>query len=191
MTDAGRIMTIYEKADDLMYNHGLLKLLKKYGDVHIVGSYRMGIMTWNDIDFYMDKSGLNTQNYYNLTSDIVKEMMPSCFNGEINIKNGMAFMGFETKISEERWNIDIWWKDKAEIDNSLAYANDIVQLIQKRPELKEAVMKIKQELIMRGLYGFDKGKKHYHSKEIYDAVFNEGIVTTEQFLHSDRSESGE
>ncbi len=191
MTDAGKIMTIYEKADDLMYNHGLLKLLQKYGDVHIVGSYRMGIMTWNDIDFYMDKSGLNTQNYYSLTSDIVKEMMPSCFNGEINIKNGMAFLGFETKISEERWNIDIWWKDKAEIDNSLAYANDILQLIQKRPELKEAVMKIKQELIMRGLYGFDKGKKHYHSKEIYDAVFNEGIVTTEQFLHSDRSESGE
>lgn len=184
-------MTIYEKADDLMYNHGLLKLLPKYGDVYIVGSYRMGIMTWNDIDFYMDKSSLNSQNYYSLTSDIVKEMMPSRFNGEINIKNELAFLGFETKISDERWNIDIWWKDKAEINDSIAYANNIIQLIQKRPELKDAVMKIKQELIMRGLYGFDKGKKHYHSKEIYDAVFNEGIVTTEQFLLFDRLGNGE
>ena len=183
-------MTIYEKADDLMYNCGLLKLLQKYGDVYIVGSYKMGIMTWNDIDFYMDKSSLNEQNYYSLTSDIVKEMMPSRFNGEINIKSELAFLGFETKISDERWNIDIWWKDKAEIDNSIAYSNDIIQLMQKRPELKDAVMKIKQELIMRGLYGFDKGKKHYHSKEIYDAVFNGGIVTTEQFLLFDRLGSG-
>ena len=107
MADAGRIMTIYEKADDLMYNHALLKLLQKYGDAYIVGSYRMGIMTWNDIDFYIDKSGLNARNYYSLTSDIIKEMMPSCFNGEINIKNEMAFLGFETKISDERWNVDI------------------------------------------------------------------------------------
>ena len=50
------------------------------------------------------------------------------------------------------------------------------------PELKNAVTEIKQNLIIRGLYGFDKGKKHYHSKEIYDAVFNKGILTTEQFL---------
>ena len=35
---------------------------------------------------------------------------------------------------------------------------------------------------MRNLYGFDKGKKHYHSKEIYDAVFREDIFTPEQFL---------
>ncbi len=113
--------------------------------------------------------------------------MTSRFNGEINIKNELAFLGFETKISDERWNIDIWWKDKAEIDNSIVYANDIIQLIQNRPELKDAVMKIKHDLIKRGLYGFDKGKKHYHSKEIYDAVFNEGIVTTEQFLLSQQS----
>ena len=59
MADTERTMTIYEKADNLMYNHGLLGLLQKYGDVSIVGSYRMGIMTWNDIDFYMDKANLN------------------------------------------------------------------------------------------------------------------------------------
>ncbi|MCM1134628.1 MAG: hypothetical protein NC400_03540 [Clostridium sp.] len=175
-------MTIYEKADNLMYHHGLLKLLQKYGDVSIVGSYRMGIMTWNDLDFYMDKSGLNPQNYYDLAADIMKTMVPSCFNGEINIENESAFLGFETKMSGDRWNIDIWWKSKSEIDDSIVYANDIVHRIEKRPELKNAVMKIKQKLIARGFYGLDKGKKHYHSKEIYDAVFKEEILTTEQFL---------
>ena len=188
MADAGKIMTVYEKADALMYNHGLLNLLQKYGDVYIVGSYRMGIMTWNDIDLYMDKSSLNAHNYYSLTADIVKEMMPSLFNGEKNIKKELAFLGFETRKSGERWNIDIRWKDKAEIDAAIAYANDIILLMQKRPELKDAVMKIKQELIMRGFYGFDKGKKHYHSKEIYDAVFHKGILTTEQFVEGTLNE---
>ena len=42
MADAERTMTIYEKADNLMYNHDLLGLLQKYGNVSIVGSYRMG-----------------------------------------------------------------------------------------------------------------------------------------------------
>ena len=182
MEDARRGMTVYERADDLMYNHGLLKLLQKYGEIYIVGSYRMEIMTWNDIDFYLDQSGLDAQNYYGLSSDIIREMMPCLFNGEIDIKKGVAFLGFETRISGDRWNIDIWWKDKTQIDASMAYANDIVHLIHKKPELRDAVINIKQELIARGLYGFDKGKKHYHSKEIYDAVFDEGIFTAEQFL---------
>ncbi len=181
-------MDIREKADELLYKYDLLKLISKYGDAYIVGSYRMGIMTWNDLDFYMDKSGLNAENYYQLASDILKEMLPIHFNGELNIEKGLAFLGFETKISGERWNIDIWWKDTAQINNSIEFAHDIVHLMQERPELKDAVMSIKQELIARRLYGFDKGKKHYHSKEIYDAVFQKGILTTEQFLNHMQTE---
>ena len=117
-----------------------------------------------------------------MTSDILEKITPSRFNGELDIENNLAFLGFETGISGERWNVDIWWKDKTQIAASMAYANDIVHLIHKKPELRDAVINIKQELIARGLYGFDKGKKHYHSKEIYDAVFDEGIFTAEQFL---------
>ena len=31
-------------------------------------------------------------------------------------------------------------------------------------------------------FRYNKGKKHCHSKEIYDAVFHEGILSTERFL---------
>ncbi len=175
-------MNLYEKADDLMYHHGLLKLLQTYGEVSVIGSYTMGMMTWNDLDFYINQSDLNKQNYYHLTSDILQKTSPSHFNGDLDLKKGTAFLGFETDISGDRWNIDIWWKNKAEIDDSIAYAHMVTQLIQEKPELKKAVIKIKQDLIRLGYYGLDKGKKHYHSKEIYNAVFHEGILTTEQFL---------
>lgn len=177
-------MDIYEKANDLMHNHGLSELLQTYGDVWIVGSYGMGIMTWNDLDFYIDKSDLNRENYYGLASDILKKLVPYRFDGAFDMEAGSAFLGFETKISGERWNIDIWWKDRQEINDSIAYADDMARLMQEKPELKNAIMGIKRDLMGRRLYGFDKGKKHYHSKEIYDAVFHEGILTAEQFLAS-------
>lgn len=39
MACAERTMTIYEKADNLMYNHVLLGLLQKYGDVSITEQF--------------------------------------------------------------------------------------------------------------------------------------------------------
>lgn len=175
-------MGIYEKANCLIHDYGLLELLEKYGEVSIVGSYGMNIMTWNDLDFYIDKSSLNGANYYGLASEILKKFVPGHFDGTFHMENESAFLGFETSISGDRWNIDIWWKNQAEINDSIAYANNIARLLHENPTLKNAVITIKQDLISRRLYGFDKGKKHYHSKEIYDAVFHEGILTTERFL---------
>ena len=82
----------------------------------------------------------------------------------------------------QRWNIDIWWKNEREIADAVSYANDLILQMQLHPELRDAVISIKQELINRKMYGFDKGKVHYHSNEIYDAVFNKGILTKEEFL---------
>ena len=48
---------------------------KKYGEAYIVGSYGMNIMTWNDLDFYIDKSSLNGANYYGLASEILKKFV--------------------------------------------------------------------------------------------------------------------
>lgn len=175
-------MDIYEKANCLIHDYGLLELLGKYGEVSIVGNYGMNIMTWNDLDFYIDKSSLNTANYYGLASEILEKFVPGHFDGAFHMEKESAFLGFETSISGDRWNVDIWWKSQAEIGDSIAYANDIARLMHENPTLKNAVITIKQDLISRRLYGFDKGKKHYHSKEIYDAVFHEGILTTEQFL---------
>ena len=86
--------------------------------------------------------------------------------------------------AKERWNIDIWWKNQTESDAFTLYTDELMQQMEQRPHLKDAVLEIKQGLIDRKLYGFDKGKKHYHSNEIYDAVFNKGIYTIEQFLSS-------
>jgi len=43
-------MTKREQADYILYDMGLLCELKKYGTPHIIGSCRMDMMAWNDLD---------------------------------------------------------------------------------------------------------------------------------------------
>lgn len=171
-----------EKADELLYQYGLMDILQKYGQVFIIGSYAMKIMTWNDLDFYFEASGFDSVKYYDLAADLVKELSPVYFEGRVDAENNRMFLGMETEITGERWNIDIWWKTRAEIETARAYAGELACKMEEQPELREAVIKIKQELMKKKLYGMNKGKVHYHSKDIYDAVFREKLLSAEQFL---------
>ena len=109
-------------------------------------------------------------------------MIPTRFDGFLNVEQGAAFLGFETAIYGERWNIDIWWKHREEIESALLSEDKLVQQLKERPECKKAILEIKEELSRLRLYGFDKKKKHYHSKEIYDSVLFGNVLSAEQFL---------
>lgn len=175
-------ISIQEKADAFLAQKNIINILYKYGVPTIVGSYRMQIMTWNDLDFYMNLADFDIDRYYGLVNELINVLKPIRFDGICNPDKKLFFLGMEVLHEEERWNIDIWWKRESEIADSVSYANDLIAQMQSHPELKDAVIRIKQELIKRKLYGFDKGKVHYHSNEIYDAVFKEGILTEDQFL---------
>ena len=175
-------MTIYEKADELIYKSGLFSLLNKYGDTFIVGSYRTKMMTWNDLDFYIDNSKFNLSLYYNLVGNVLNKMKPSRFDGLFNIEKNLIFIGFETNIFGERWNIDIWLKSREEIEASLLSEDKLMRLVEERPECKKVILEIKQELTRLKLYGFDKKQGHYHSNEIYDAVLFNNVLSIEQFF---------
>ncbi len=175
-------MSIQEKADVFLAKKNIRNILHKYGDPTIVGSYRMQIMTWNDLDFYMSLTDFDIDHYYGLVRELINVLKPIRFDGICNPDKKLFFIGMEILHDEERWNIDIWWKNEREIADSVSYANELILQMQLHPELKDAVISIKQGLINRKQYGFDKGKVHYHSNEIYDAVFGKGILTEDQFL---------
>ena len=39
-----------ENANRILYEFGLFKMLDLIGKPHIIGSYRMNMMAWNDLD---------------------------------------------------------------------------------------------------------------------------------------------
>ena len=168
-------------------NHATLlleqtKLLRHLGSAHIVGSYVTDLMVYNDLDFYMNRDSLSEKAYYALAADLMQLLKPIRYDGFIDMEKKIAFIGMETAISGERWNIDIWWKTAEAIQAAETEAQQIISRTAAQPELKEAILTIKQGLCDRRLYGLDKRKKHYHSQEIYDSVFLEGIRSVEEFL---------
>lgn len=174
--------TIQEKADAFIAQNNLIEILQRYGNTTLVGSYIMKIMTWNDLDVYMDLADFHPDKYYNLIAELVLKLKPVRYDGICNAEKDTYFLGMEIMYKGERWNLDIWWKKREEIEAALAYANDLMLQMNQYPYLREAVCEIKRKLIENKLYGFDKGKKHYHSNEIYEAVFNKGIMSVEDFL---------
>ena len=51
-------MTIKERADAILCERGLMAQLEKYGRPHLIGSCRMDMMAWNDIDVDIENDGM-------------------------------------------------------------------------------------------------------------------------------------
>jgi hypothetical protein len=43
---------IKQEADKILFDEGLLSILRSFGTPHISGSYSLDLMTWRDLDIY-------------------------------------------------------------------------------------------------------------------------------------------
>ena len=169
-----------EQANKLLYDLGLLEELNNYGTPHIVGSYMMDTMAWNDLDIYVSNENMNLEKLYSLTSTILKKFKPIWYEAKQEMSDDgktMWFQGFETTILGELWNIDIWFFDSEAIKNVEAYCNDVNKKASLN-NLRQAIINIKKALIEKGLYSFDK----YTSMDVYKAVLEQDISTINEFL---------
>lgn len=171
-------MTIRQSADALLAQTGLMDVLTGFGRAEIVGSYVMDAMAWNDLDVYVALEG----DFHALAAAAMQAVKPVRFDGFCDAQTGNRFIGMETMATGERWNIDIWIREAREIDRALERNRAMKAQLDACPDAREAVVRIKQELIARGMYGLDKGKRHYHSPEIYEAVLERGVRTAEALL---------
>lgn len=170
-----------EKANHILYNLGLLNELNKYGVPHIIGSYRMNLMAWNDLDIDVENDSMSLEKLHQLTNYILNNFNPTWYEAkeEINEQgNNVWFQGFEFYLDNELWNVDIWFLDKNSIEKAENYCDDISAKVKENEPLRTAIINLKQELIKRNLYAFDK----YTSMDVYNAVLNKGIMSTDHFI---------
>ncbi len=167
------------QADHILYEFGLLKKLEEIGVPHIIGSYRMDMMGWNDLDIDIENDRMSLDKLYELSAFILDTFHPTWYEAkeEINDEGKRVwFHGFETMITGELWNVDLWFFDRETITNAESYSDDITKrttLIQ-----KERIIQIKEELIARELYSFEK----YKSLDVYKAVLENDVADVEEFL---------
>ena len=87
------------EADRILYEFGLLKKLEELGAPHIIGSYRMDMMVWNDLDIDIENNGMSLDKLYELSSFILNTFHPTWYEAkeETNEEGKIVwFHGFET-----------------------------------------------------------------------------------------------
>lgn len=166
-------------ADRILYEYGLLDMLKPLGRPHIIGSYRMDMMAWNDLDIDVENEAMDLGKLYQLTGSVLKVFRPSWYEAkEEHTPDGKTvwFHGFESVINGELWNVDLWFFDQETIRSAEEYCDNIVRAAS--TVQKEQIILIKQELIKRDLYSFEK----FHSIDVYRAVLEMSIQNIDEFL---------
>ena len=174
-------MTRREQAGHILYQCGLLEELKAYGCPHIIGSYRMDMMAWNDLDIDVENDKMSLDKLYTLSDYIIKTFHPVWYEAkeeQTDDDKTVWFHGFETKVEGQLWNIDIWFFDKDTIEKAERYCDSVARQVSDMPDLKRSIISIKQELIARGLYSFEQ----YTSIDVYNAVLDKRITNIDDFL---------
>ena len=156
-----------KNADKILYEYGLWNFLSKIGQPHIIGSYRMDLMAWNDLDLDIENSGMSREKLYQLTSFVLDVFHPLWYEAkeEVNDEGKRVwFHGFHVLIDDELWNVDLWFFDTETITKAEAYC--------------DGISRIKDALREKGLYGFYQ----YSSMDVYRAVLEFGVQDSEELI---------
>ncbi len=176
---------IRERAEKILRDTGLFAELAKYGDVHPVGSYRMDIMAWNDIDIDVRNDGMNREKLYALTRYVLETFRPVWYEAKEEVTDEgktVWFHGWEAYIDGELWNFDIWFFDIETITKAEEFCDGISAKLAANPEKKAVITQIKRDLIGRGLYSFGQ----YHSMDVYRAVLELGMTSADEMIRDYR-----
>lgn len=170
---------IKENADYFLYDCGLYRELEKYGNTHMIGSYRMDMMAWNDLDIYVENTNMSLEKLHELSTFIIKNFHPTWYEAKEEVwdEKNVWFQGFETMMTGELWNFDIWFFDSDKIDATIHYCDMITAKVTEQQ--KKIIVDIKKALIERDLYSFEK----YRSVDVYKAVTEMNITSIDEFLN--------
>ena len=172
---------IKDEADDILYGQELFAILSKYGVPCITGSYALNLMTWRDLDIYIQKDNINEAEFFQLGAEVNKRYHPvkmSYRNERITQTKGLpvglywgVYLGNERKGA---WKIDIWAVNENECRQLVKFCDDIA--VKLTPSTTQIILTIKSNCWQDPEY-----RRSYTSSDIYEAVLDKGITTLEEF----------
>lgn len=172
---------IKQEADAILFEKGLFSLLRSYGTPHVSGSYALDLMTWRDLDIYLQVDNFSLTDFFELGNQICTAFIPPkmSFRNELIAKTEGLPSGLYWGIymGNERagaWKIDIWAVSAWECHRLLAFCALIKE--QLTPGTTEMILDIKSQCWKDPAY-----RRSYNSTDIYQAVLEKGITTLEAF----------
>ena len=169
------------EADALVARHHLLDVLGAFGRPHISGSYRLQLMTWRDLDIYLEMQPLDTRRFLDLGRQLGEVLSPRklSFTDHVNFPATEPviglYWGIQTGVlSRGGWKIDLWGVSPAECEARLAQSVSLAGRI--GPRERQIVLAIKNEACRDPRY-----RDTITSQDVYDAVLSGRAATPEEF----------
>ena len=167
--------TLRSEADELLWKRGLHALLSKYGQVHLTGSYALKLMVWRDLDIYLATENLPIPDFFRLgglVADLLNSPKMNFRNERVAKTEGLPqglywgiYLGNER---EGAWKIDIWAVTSEQLFALDEYCKDIEKRLTASSRLK--ILEIKAQCWKKPGY-----RRAFTSRDIYDAVLDEGV----------------
>ena len=178
-----QVASLKAEADAILYKHGLLKIIEKYGNPFITGSYALGTMTRRDLDINLETDNIAIDKFFQMGSEIAAALqarrmlyLNEFVERHPRLPLGL-YIGAYTRIigENQEWNIDIWAIDSEQSTQYKKAINDFSLAIDKKK--RALILEIKNKSLEHPWY-----QKSYFSIDIYNAVINEDVINTEQFF---------
>jgi hypothetical protein len=184
--DSSEIRT---EADDILQS-GLLTILGRHGEVHIVGSYALGLMTWRDLDVHVVREDLDVTRFFDLGRDIATLLKPSRmhFRDESTVRTPGLPPGYYwgVYLGDERsgaWKIDIWQTNRQAFNLVRRFGDDVSTRL--NDTNRAVILAIKAACWRHPEY-----RRGFTSADVYAAVLDRGIRDVAEFWADLRENKG-
>jgi hypothetical protein len=174
MTNRSLNDEIQAEADRIL-DSGLRTLLAEYGQVHVVGSYALRLMTWKDLDIHVVHERRDIETFFRLGGRIAALLCPHRmhFRDECVVQTPDLPRGFYwgVYLGDERrgaWKIDIWQTDRQGFESVRRYSDGISGRLDEAT--RQAILTIKEVCWQHPEY-----RRGFTSADVYSAVLDGGV----------------
>lgn len=168
------------EADGLLAG-GLAGVLARYGEVHVVGSYALDLMTWRDLDIHLVPPALDLRTFFQLGAELAALLRPHRlhFRDETRaatpgLPRGLYWGAYLGDERDGAWKIDLWATDRGELDRVLRFGRAIAAQV--GPRERQAILAIKAACWRHPEY-----RRSFTSADVYAAVLEGGVHDVDAF----------
>ena len=160
---------------DQILGSGLMAVLSGHGEVHVVGSYALGLMTWRDLDVHVVREDTSVEDFFALGGSIASLLKPHRmhFRDETRVATEGLPRGlyWGVYLGDERagaWKIDVWLTDRAGFEPTRKFGERLASRL--TDENRKVIVSIKEASWRHPEY-----RRGFTSSDIYSAVLERGV----------------
>ena len=171
---------LHREADGLL-DAGLRDALATYGEVHVIGSYALRLMTWRDLDIHVVRDPPDVARFFELGGAIAALLEPHRMQfrderrvGTVGLPRGLYWGVY---LGDERagaWKIDVWSTDRAGLEDVRLHGERLAARLSGAS--RQTILKIKSACWRHPEY-----RRAFSSADIYSAVLDHGVAEVEGF----------